>query len=37
MLATFSTIGTAKIWDVETFDLIQTLRDADVSLLKYNI
>lgn len=29
MLATFSTIGTAKIWDVETFDLIQTLRDAD--------
>jgi len=29
MLVTFSTIGTAKIWDVETFDLIQTLRDAD--------
>jgi len=30
MLVTFSTIGTAKIWDVETFELIQSLRDADV-------
>jgi len=29
MLVTFSTIGTAKIWDIETFELIQSLRDAD--------
>jgi len=29
MLVTFSTIGTAKIWDVETFEEIQTLRDVD--------
>jgi WD40 repeat protein len=28
MLVTFSTIGSAKIWDMETFELIQTLRDT---------
>jgi WD40 repeat protein len=29
MLVTFSTIGTAKLWDMETFELIQTLRDTE--------
>jgi len=32
MLVTFSTIGTAKLWDMETFELIQTLRDTEVKL-----
>jgi len=31
MLVTFSTIGSAKIWDMETFELIQTLRDTGVN------
>jgi len=29
MLATFSTVGYTKIWDTDTFELIQTLKDED--------
>ena len=30
MLVTFSNMGNAQVWDLDTFKLIQTLRDHDV-------
>ena len=32
MLVTFSNMGTALIWDVDTFKLLKVLRDEDVNL-----
>ena len=30
MLATFSNMGNALIWDLETYSVLQTLRDSEV-------
>lgn len=34
MLATFSTVGVIRIWDLETFKSIKTLIDKDVRIIR---
>lgn len=34
MLATFCNLGSIKIWSVEDFSLLKTLRDANVRIVR---